>query len=105
MNNINVFKERIRSGRVCVGTGITFTDPAVSELCAEAGFDFVWINMEHGPIGIESVLNHIMTLRGTNTAPFVRVRCNDLNVIKPVLDLMPAAVIVPQIRTAEDTQH
>jgi len=104
MNQANLFRERIRSGRVCVGMAITFTDPAVSELAAEAGYDFTWIDMEHAPLDISAALGHVMALRGTETAPFVRVRCNDVNVIKPVLDLAPAGIIVPAVNTAEEAR-
>ena len=91
----------MRAGKLCVGTGLNLADPSVAELLASAGFDSVWIDMEHGPLGIETVLSHIMVLRGTDTAPLVRVPVNDLNVIKPVLDLAPAGLIVPQVRTVE----
>ena len=102
MHAADAFRARIRAGGVCVGTGISFSDPAVAELCADAGFDFVWIDMEHGPIGIETALTHIMVLRGTGTAAFVRVPQNELNILKRVLDLAPDAVIVPQVQTAEE---
>jgi len=102
MNNTSLFRKRIQSGKVCVGMAITFSDPAVSELAAEAGYDFTWIDMEHGPLDMLVALNHVTALRGTHTAPFVRVRCNDVNVIKPVLDLSPAGIIIPAINTAEE---
>lgn len=102
INNIEKFKSRIRSGQVCVGTAISFSDPAVSELYGDTGYDFTWIDMEHCPLDLRTILGHIMALRGTDTAPFVRVPSNDPVVIKPVLDLVPAAIIVPLIKTPED---
>jgi 2-keto-3-deoxy-L-rhamnonate aldolase RhmA len=104
MNNANLFRERIRSGTICVGMAITFSDPAVSELVAEAGYDFTWIDMEHAPLDMLATLGHVMALRGTETAPFVRVRCNDVNVIKPVLDLAPAGVIIPAVNSADEAR-
>jgi 2-dehydro-3-deoxyglucarate aldolase/4-hydroxy-2-oxoheptanedioate aldolase len=104
VNNIGHFQERIRSGKICVGMAITFNDPAVSELIAEAGYDFTWIDMEHAPLELPAVLGHLMALRGTQTAPFVRVRCNDVNVIKPVLDLAPAGIIIPLVNTAAEAE-
>jgi len=104
MNNRDTFCRKVRSGQICVGTGITFTDPAISECVAEAGYDFTWIDMEHGPLDLSETLGHIMAVRGTQTAPFVRVRCNDLNVIKPVLELTPAGIIVPQINSAAEAR-
>lgn len=102
MNNVDRFRERIRAGQLCVGTAITFSDPAVSELIAEAGYDFTWIDMEHAPLDLSATLAHVTAVRGTETAPFVRVRCNDVNVIKPVLDLAPAGLIVPSVNSAAE---
>ncbi len=103
-NQANLFRERIRSGHICVGTAITFSDPAVSELTAEAGYDFTWIDMEHAPLDMAATLGHVVALRGTETAPFVRVRCNDVNVIKPVLDLAPAGIIIPAVSSADEAR-
>jgi 2-dehydro-3-deoxyglucarate aldolase/4-hydroxy-2-oxoheptanedioate aldolase len=102
INNLEKFKARIAAGQVCVGTAITFGDPAVSELYGDAGYDFTWIDMEHGPFDLPAALGHIMAARGTDLAPFVRVPANDPVLIKPVLDLVPAAIIVPMIKTPED---
>jgi 2-keto-3-deoxy-L-rhamnonate aldolase RhmA len=104
MNHADLFRERIRSGTICVGMAITFSDPAVSELAAEAGYDFTWIDMEHAPLDLAATLGHVMVLRRTETSPFVRVRCNDVNVIKPVLDLAPAAIIIPAVNSADEAR-
>ena len=63
INNLEKFKAKMASGRMCVGTVITLSDPAVSELAGDAGMDFTWIDAEHGPHTIESVMGHIMALR------------------------------------------
>ena len=49
---------------------------AMVELYGEAGYDFTWIDMEHGPFDLPAALGHIMAARGTNLAPFVRVLSN-----------------------------
>jgi 2-keto-3-deoxy-L-rhamnonate aldolase RhmA len=102
INNLEKFRARIASGQVCIGTAITFADSAVSELYGDAGYDFTWIDMEHGPFSLPTALSHIMAARGTDLAPFVRVPSNDPVLIKPVLDLVPAAIIVPMVKTPED---
>ncbi|MBP3395520.1 MAG: host specificity protein, partial [Lentisphaeria bacterium] len=68
INNLEKFKAKMASGRMCVGTVITLSDPAVSELAGDAGMDFTWIDAEHAPHTIESVMGHIMALRGTDCA-------------------------------------
>ncbi len=104
INNIDKFRDKIMRGEVCIGTNITFTDPSISELFGDAGCDFVWIDMEHCPIDITTALSHVMAVRGTNAAPFIRVPSGDANTIKPILELHPAAIIVPQVRSVEEVQ-
>ena len=104
INNIDRFKAKIARGELCVGTSITFTDPAISELVGDAGYDFTWIDMEHCPIDISTALNHVMAVRGTGAAPFVRVPAGDPIIIKPVLELHPAAIIAPQVQTVADVE-
>lgn len=102
INNLKKFHKKISHGKTAVGMVITLTDPTVSELAGDAGYDFTWIDMEHAPHTINSVNGHIMALRGTNCAPFVRVPWNEHGIIKPVLDLAPAGVIIPMVNSAED---
>jgi 2-keto-3-deoxy-L-rhamnonate aldolase RhmA len=99
--NTNKFRDKLRHGKPCLGTCITFADPTVTEaLCTV--FDFVWIDMEHNALTLEAVQVHIMATKGTETTPLVRVPWNDPVLIKPVLDIGAAGVIVPLIRTADD---
>ncbi|MSP14851.1 MAG: hypothetical protein EXR62_18060 [Chloroflexi bacterium] len=97
------FRERIHQGEVLLGTGISFTDPTVTEaLCGL--LDFVWIDMEHNAFSLETVQGHILATKGSDMAPLVRVPWNDPVLIKPVLDIGAAGVVVPLIRTAEDAR-
>ena len=104
INNIEKIRQRLADGKVAIGTAITFADSAVSELTAEAGYDFTWIDTEHAALDLNTVLQHIVACRGTGTAAFVRVRQNEANVIKPVLDLAPAGIIVPRVNSAAEAR-
>jgi 2-keto-3-deoxy-L-rhamnonate aldolase RhmA len=97
------FIDKMRNGRICLGTNITFCDPTVTEALCNL-VDFVWIDAEHNPFSLETIQSHVMATRGTNTTPLVRVPWNDPVLIKPVLDLGAAGVIVPMIRTAEEAR-
>ncbi len=101
INHLERLKAKIAGGGVGIGTVITLNDPTVSELAGDAGYDFTWIDMEHAPHTIESAMLHIMATRGTGCAPFVRVPWNEHGIIKPVLDLAPAAVIIPMVNDVE----
>jgi len=102
LNNVEVFKKKIQDGGVCVGVSVSLCDPAISELFAETGYDSTWIDMEHTVMSLETVLGHVMAVRGTRTAPIVRVPWNDPVLIKPVLEMEPAGIIVPMVRSATE---
>ena len=102
INNLEKFLKKARSGTPAAGMVITLNDPAVSELAADAGYNFTWLDMEHSPLTLTDAANHIMALRGTGCAPLVRVPWNEPGIIKPVIDLAPAGIILPMIRTADE---
>ena len=97
------FIDKMRNGRICLGTVVSFTDPTVTEALCNL-LDFVWIDAEHNPFSLETIQGHVMATKGTNTTPLVRVPWNDPVLIKQVLDLGAAGVIVPMIRTAEEAR-
>ena len=103
MENAGYFKDKIRGGEICIGTNITFTDPTATEALCRM-LDYVWIDMEHNALSLESVQGHIMATKGSRTTPLVRVPWNDPVMIKRVLDIGAAGVIVPMIRTAADAR-
>ncbi len=102
LNGLENFLEKIRSGRTPLGAAITFTDPAVTELSCAAGFDFMWLDGEHGAFQRETAMLHLMAARGTGVATFYRVPACDHTEIKNIIDFAPAGIIVPMVLTAQD---
>lgn len=103
MPKFEPFREKMSRGEICLGTMITFTDPAISESLA-GDLDFVWIDGEHNAHSLETIQLHLMAVRGTSTFPVVRVAWNDPVLLKPVLDIGAPGVVIPLIRTAEDAK-
>ena len=103
MENAGKLREKWSQGQVVLGTGITFTDPTVSEALANL-LDCVFIDMEHNALSLESVQGHIMATRASDAAALVRVPWNDPVLIKPVLDIGADGIVVPFIRTAADAR-
>lgn len=104
MNNASDIRNKWLKNELCVGTVVQFMDPAVTELYGEAGFDFVWIDLEHSAMSISDALGHVRAARGTNTAAFIRVPSRDPVLVKPILELHPAAVIIPRIESVSDAE-
>ena len=104
LNNLEKFLAKVRSGQTAAGMVVTHHDSTISEMIADCGYDFLWIDMEHSPITIVDAMHHVMAVRGTGCAPFVRVAWNESYLLKPVLDLAPAGVIVPMVNSAKEAE-
>jgi 2-keto-3-deoxy-L-rhamnonate aldolase RhmA len=95
---------KLRRKEPVFGAGVSLLDPSVSEMLGYAGFDFLWIDMEHTALTKSDVLQHLTAASSGRTAGFVRVPWNDPVLVKPVLDMGPDGIIFPMIRTAEDAR-
>ena len=58
-NNLELFRDKIKQGKLLIGCCITFTDSSVTEMAAESGFDFCWIDGEHGTMDRKDAMHHI----------------------------------------------
>jgi 2-keto-3-deoxy-L-rhamnonate aldolase RhmA len=65
------------------------------------GFDFLWIEMEHSPITLETLRNMVLATRGMKALPFARVPVNEIWIAKRVLDAGACGVIFPFSSTPE----
>lgn len=98
------FRTRVRRRDLLIGPLVTLTDSAVAEAFALAGCDFLWLDLEHAPLGLESLRQHIQAVAG-RAGTVVRVPWNDAVHIKGVLDLGCDGVIIPQVRSAEEARQ
>ncbi len=97
----NLVKRRLQQGFPAIGHWITFPSPAVVELMAGFGMDWLMIDTEHGSAGWETVEDLIRAMNGTDVTPLVRVAGNDPVLIKKALDRGALGVLVPLVNTAE----
>jgi 4-hydroxy-2-oxoheptanedioate aldolase len=102
--SINPLKKRLDSGKPAVGVLMTMPSVNMAQVLASAGFDWLFIDMEHGSIGIESAYAIITATNGTSTAPIVRVPWNLHWLVKPVLDAGAMGVVFPMIRSAREAE-
>ncbi len=103
ISHIHKFREQLRLGRVCLGIGITFSDPTVTEALCDS-VDFVWIDLEHNPMSVESMAGHLIAARAGGAPALVRVPCGDVGWIKRVLDSGAEGIILPQAGSADDVR-
>ncbi|MDN4474008.1 HpcH/HpaI aldolase family protein [Demequina zhanjiangensis] len=92
------------SDRPLAGMWVCSGSPVVAEICAGAGLDWLLIDMEHAPNGLESVLAQLQAVAAYPTTPVVRVPANDPVLLKQVLDLGAQTVLVPMVASAEEAR-
>ncbi len=97
----NPLKKQLAEGKPVVGLTVTVPAPDVAAQAAALGFDFLWIEMEHSPITLETARAMILATRGTRTLPLVRVPVNELWTAKRALDAGALGVIFPFTSTPE----
>lgn len=102
---INELKEAIREGKSTIGAGITINSGRVASVLALAGFDWIWIDLEHGLINLETAYEMVQATKGTRCVPLVRVPANEDWLIKQALDLGAYGIVVPFVRHAEDASR
>src|SRR5215467_12734024 len=97
----NPVRARLREGKPVVGATITVASVEIAAQAAQLGFDFLWIEMEHSPISLDTLRNMVLATRGLPAVPFARPPVNELWTAKRVLDAGVLGVIFPFTRTPE----
>src|SRR5438067_1650448 len=104
MQAVKRFREKLKAGRICLGTGITFNDPLVTDAIGSL-VDFFWIDLEHNAIGAEALNAHLLAARAHQVAALVRVPDGTTASLKRVLDAGADGIVVPQVRTVEEVSR
>ncbi|UCH98657.1 MAG: 2,4-dihydroxyhept-2-ene-1,7-dioic acid aldolase [Candidatus Aminicenantes bacterium] len=98
------FRQRIKEGKPLVGTLQALNSPEVTEILVSAGFDWLWIDLEHSTIDVEGA-QRILQAAGNNCPCVLRVPGGDQVWIKKLLDIGPAGVIIPQVKSAREASE
>ncbi|MCH8162479.1 MAG: 2,4-dihydroxyhept-2-ene-1,7-dioic acid aldolase [Proteobacteria bacterium] len=99
MKNNKIFKERLRNGDLLIGTLISLPSPEIAEILSQSGFDWLFIDAEHGAFNPQQA--QPMLQAAGDTPCVIRVPAGDDVWIKKALDIGAAGIIVPQVHTAE----
>jgi len=97
----NPVKKLLREGQPALGITLTVGSAEIAAQAASLGFDFLWIEMEHSPITLESLRAMVLATRGLKALPFARVPVNEIWTAKRVLDAGVLGVMFPFTSTPE----
>jgi len=95
------FRTRLAAGEPLIGTLLSLPAPELAEIAAQAGFDWLFLDMEHGNIDPLSMVRMVQAA-GDACACVVRVPENSEMWIKKALDSGAAGVIIPRVNTRDE---
>ena len=98
-------KTALQRQELTIGSWITLAHPAVAEIMAGAGFDWLAVDLEHSVITIRETEELIRVIRLGGVTPLVRVAANDPVQIKRVMDAGAHGVIVPMVNSRQDAER
>lgn len=102
---LNTVKHACFEGRAQIGSFIATSDPLCAQIMASSGFEWVLVDMEHGPVPITALQNAVTAIRTTETQPFVRAAWNSSAAIQTALDCGVAGIMVPMVSTRADAEQ
>jgi 2-keto-3-deoxy-L-rhamnonate aldolase RhmA len=94
-----------QGGKVTGGTLFAATDPSTYCAMANAGYDFIWTEMQHDQRDWESVARMWRTCPHAKAVPGVRVAYTDEREIQHALDAGALVLVVPTVDTAEEARE
>ena len=97
----NPVKQKLQAGKTVLAVTITTNSVDVAAHAAKLGFDFLWIEMEHSPITLETLRHMVLATRALPALPFARVPVNEIWTAKRVLDAGVFGVMFPFTSTPE----
>ena len=101
----NELRKSLKNGKVVIGTMLQeLRSPAVPMLLADIGFDFIFIDMEHGAFNMETVADLLKITRLSGITPLVRVPNLEYHLISRCLDAGAQGFMVPRIETREQAE-
>lgn len=94
-------RERMERGELVLGLTITTSNLETAVSGARAGFDFMWIEMEHSPVPLESLRQIVLATSGLDVSVIARVPVVALWTARRVLDQGVSGVIFPFVSDPE----
>ncbi len=101
----NLLRELLEGDKPGFGILVKSADPTVIELIGGAGYDFVLFDLEHTPMGIETVLGLVRVAMAQQLGVLVRTPGIQLEYIFRLLDMGAEGILVPGVRSQEDVEQ
>ena len=102
----NITKQKLAAGELSLGMGVRLArGTEIAKVAKVCGYDWLFIDMEHSPLSIETVAD--MTLAGLDAGctPIVRSSSHLHHHASRPLDAGAQGIVVPHVNTAEEARR
>ncbi len=104
LERVRTIRASLRSGTSVVGSWMQLTDSNVAEIMGRSGYQWVAIDMEHGPVSLSQLPDLFRALELGGTLPLARVASPLPINCRQALDQGAAGVVIPMISSAAQLQ-
>ncbi len=102
----NKVKKILKAGGTVIGCQVAeVRSPNIALLYGTAGFDFIFIDMEHGGFDLETVGDLITASKAANIVPVLRVPALEEHFLSRPLDLGACGLMVPHVHSREQAER
>lgn len=100
----NTVKQKLAEGKQVVGGTVYSSDPDIYCAMANAGFDFIWIEMQHSPLTYDQAARMIWACRDAPAIPFIRVPTATEGDIQKATDIGALGIVVPMVDSVQEAE-
>lgn len=101
----NRVKTALESGKIQIGTWVTtLGTPQLPYVLASAGFDFIYLDMEHSSFSIETIGGMCVAALGRGLVPIVRPPAKEPHLLTRPLEAGALGLLIPHVDTEEEAQ-
>jgi len=102
----NPARDRLRQGELALGAGIRLSRTAeVADMMKTAGFDWLFIDLEHGAISIDTASQMAVAALNAGISPLPRVPKGEYSIATRLLDNGAVGIVVPHVDTADEARE
>ena len=100
----NPVMDKFNSGGAAVGTWLGLCSPVAAENMARIGWDWLVVDVEHSPVGFDTMVNMFRAIQLGGAVPMARMPWNDTIWCQRTLDAGALGLVVPMVNSVEDAQ-
>ena len=101
----NIVLQKFREGRPSLGTFTALNSPLAAESLRYTGLDYVIVDTEHSPVGIESAAAQIAAAQGAGLTALARANEISRTAVLRLLDVGAQGIVVPCVETVDEVRE